>query len=191
MKDNSVLQFKITQITEKLEKAWTSIEIIKYYSQHWDVSTRTVERYIALAKDILSTNLKNREKVIDAVRADIIASEAETWLKSNMELEARLCAIITGKVRFRKTMKKGSNMQDVFAYPSCSDVISAIDVLLKLRGVYKSVPTRITENNPMRIIVDNESEKKIVENIIQQAFPGYKKSVSQQPEEQKTDRKKE
>ena len=81
-------------------------------------------------------------------------------------MEARLCAIISGKMQFRKTMKKGKETQIVTTYPTCSNVISAIDVLLKLRGVYKAPIPLINEDTEMRIIVDNEEERKLVEKIL-------------------------
>jgi hypothetical protein len=162
-------QHRITEIANRLELGHSNYAIIQEYIPKWGVSRRTIERYIALAQDVVGQKLRKREKVIQAVRADIIAHEAETWMKSNMELEARLCAIISGKSWFYKTVKKGSDTQQVKCLPTCREVILAIDLLLKMRKAYNcGVAGMDPEKQPFVIIVDNEEEKKAVERIAEQ-----------------------
>ncbi|HXP49713.1 MAG TPA: hypothetical protein VN922_07165 [Bacteroidia bacterium] len=158
---------KITEIAERLEKGWTTSQITKEYTGKWGVSARTVDRYIAIAKDLATSRLKRRDRIIEAVRADIIAKESEDWLKSTLELEARLCAIISGKIEFKRKMKKGSETQTVLVTPSCMEVINAIDLLLKMRGMYRPVDQRGPIVDPIvNIVVDNEEQKKMIERMI-------------------------
>lgn len=138
----------------------------------WGVSRRSIERYIVFAQDLVARRMQRRERIVESVRADIIAREAETWLKSTLELEARLCAIVSGKVVFEKTLKRGKEVQQVETKPTCSEVINAIDILLRLRGAYK-IAEPIGDDTPvMKIFVRDENEKKIVEAIQERARSG-------------------
>jgi len=159
------LDFKarVSDITDLLEEGWTSVAIIKKYMPEWGLTRRSIERYIVFAQDIVARRMQKRENIIEAVRADIIAKEAESWLKSNLEIEARLCAIISGKLVFDKTLKKGQETQHVKTYPTCTEVINAIDILLKLRGVYKAADAKRDDPPIFKIIVRNEEEKRLVE----------------------------
>ncbi len=156
-------RLRLTELAEKLEDGWSTGYILRTYMPKWGMAKRSLERYIALAKDIVSARMQKRENVVEAVRADIIAHEAEKWLKSTLELEARLCAIVSGKVAFNKPMKNGQDIQKVETNPSCGEVIRAIDILLKLRGVYKAADGTRDEAAIFKIIVKNEEEKRLVE----------------------------
>ena len=135
----------------------------------WSLSRRSVERYIAFATDVVSRRMKRREAVVESVRADIIAREAETWLKSNLELEARLCAIISGKVQFERAVRTSKGIENVKCHPTCTEVINAINLLLKLRGVYKAADGKIDPaENIFAIMVGNDEEKKMIEEIVEQ-----------------------
>jgi len=159
-------RLKITELARKLESGWSTADVMKEYIPKWGVTSRSIERYLAFARDLVASRMKKREAVIESVRADIIAEEAETWLKSNLELEARLCAIITGRVEFDKIVKEGKEITTVKCHPSCTEVINAIDLLLKLRRAYKDAD--VNQPRVIEIVVDNEDEKKAVERIIEQ-----------------------
>ena len=82
---------------------------------------------------------------------------------------SKALAIVSGKVEFDRTMKKGQDTQHVTCYPTCSEVINAIDLLLRLRGVYKAADGKPDSERPViKIIVDNEKERAIVEKIMAQ-----------------------
>jgi hypothetical protein len=156
-------KLRVSEIAEKIEEGLSTAEILKTYMQQWSLSRRSIERYMVLAQDLVSRRMQKRERVVESIRADIIAREAETWLKSNLELEARLCAIISGKVVFEKTLKQGKGIQQVKTYPTCTEVINAIDILLKLRGVYKVADIKNDDPPVFKIVVENEEVKKAVE----------------------------
>ncbi len=166
MNHKTEYQLKITELARKLESGWSTSQILKEYMPKWGLSSRSIERYLAFARDLVASRMKKREAVIESVRADIIAHEAETWLKSNLELEARLCAIVSGKVEFDKIVRDGKEITTVKCRPSCAEVINAIDLLLKMRKVYKDIDT----NQPrvIEIVVDNEEERLAVERIREQ-----------------------
>src|ERR1700757_900029 len=102
MKDKAGMRLKISEIAGKIESGATPAKILKEYMPKWGLSRRAIERYMALANDIVLRDMKKREAIIETVRADIIAGEAERWLKSTLELEARLCAIVAGKIQFER-----------------------------------------------------------------------------------------
>ena len=159
-------RLKITELARKLESGWSTADVMKEYMPKWGLTSRSIERYLAFARDLVASRMKKREAVIESVRADIIAEEAETWLKSNLELEARLCAIVAGKVEFDKTVRNGKEFTSVKCHPSCTEVITAIDLLLKLRRAYKD--TSANQPNVIEIVVDNEEERIAVEKIREQ-----------------------
>lgn len=161
-------KLRVTEIAEKIEEGYTAVEIIKAYMQKWSLTRRSLERYIVLAQDLVARRMQRRERVVESVRADIIAREAEIWLKSNLELEARLCAIVSGKVVFEKVIRNGREVQQVKTRPTCTEVINAIDLLLKLRGVYKTADAKNDDKQPLELVVKDEKEKQLANSIIAQ-----------------------
>jgi len=119
-----------------LEQGRSRESIIKEYGDRWNASDRTIDRYIAFAKDIVANKMELRDALVEAMRADVIVAEAEKWLKSNLELEARLCSIIEGTLETEKVVEDEKGKRVVRMKPTHADVIRAIDKLCKIRGMY-------------------------------------------------------
>ncbi|MGP8214277.1 MAG: hypothetical protein ACLQQ4_01805 [Bacteroidia bacterium] len=177
MKSKIEYRLKITELAEKLESGYSTPQILKEYMPKWGMPRRTLERYIAFAQDIITSRMKKREAVVEAVRADIIAKEAEQWMKSNLELEARLCAIVSGKLEFEKKVKNPKGVyENVKCRPSCSEMINAIDLLLKMRGVYKAADGKTGEKtHVIQILADNPEEERVIHKILDQGKSKEKK----------------
>src|ERR1700722_6448120 len=102
MSNQIEIKQRIRNIAEQLENGCKSNEIISNCSTQWKLSERTVERYIALAKDIVIGKMDSMDALIEAMRGTVIAEEAEKNLRSNLELEARLISIIEGDIEVEK-----------------------------------------------------------------------------------------
>jgi hypothetical protein len=166
MKTKTELRLKAHEIAERLENGQSTTQIIKEYTLKRGLKRRTVERYIAFAKDLLDSRMKKREAIVEAVRADIIAEEAEKWLKSNLEMEARLCAIISGKVKFNRPVQTKEGVDVIICYPTCKEVIQAMSILFRLRGAYKTADSAANElTGILKIVVDTKEEKQVLEKI--------------------------
>jgi len=171
MKNKKEIRVKTREVLELLESGKSAAFIIKEYVDKKGVKRRTIERYIAFAKDLLSSRMKRRDAIIEANRADVIAEEAEKWLKSNLEIEARLCSIISGKVKFMRPVHTKDGIEMITSYPTCKEVINAMNILFKLRGAYKPGNDDNMMNGIIKVVVENEKEKESVERIINQPLP--------------------
>jgi hypothetical protein len=132
---NSVeLNARISEIAEKIENGVKTAEIVAEYAPKWSVSERTLDRYIALAKDIIAGKLKKQQAWIEAMRAE--ATEAATEnLASNLEIEARLCQIVTGTYETEKVVRgKQGEFIKVGCNPNPRDAMKAAEMLFKLRS---------------------------------------------------------
>ena len=172
MRGRIEVQLKIAELVTKLEGGAEVSALMLEYMPKWNLAERTMNRYIALAKDIVAGRLKKREAVLEAIRGDAIIREAEEGLKSTLELEAKLCAIVDGLVEMEKvTSTKDGVDRTTKRKPSVKEIIDAIDILLKLRGMYKPLDERETVNLPTPIIVNSERDKKIIESIREKPKP--------------------
>lgn len=90
---------RIDETKDRLEKGDVTGEALAIeLSAKWAVSIRTAHRYIAYAKDIMDDNLKRRESILQEMRLEVIGEDIRNGILSNLELEAKLCAIIEGKL---------------------------------------------------------------------------------------------
>ena len=172
MRENITLKLRIDELAEKLESGIDTPDVMQEYMPQWNVSKRTIERYIKLAKDKVAGRLKLREAVIEEVRDEIITREAEQWLKSTLELEAKLCAIVEGGIEMKsEVLSRNGEVKTLTRKSSVKEIIDAIDLLLKLRGMYKIKPEKQEGNRVSVIKVDNEREKELLERIRNQDKP--------------------
>jgi hypothetical protein len=135
MKKQSEIFVRVNAIAEYLEKGETTGEVLKEFMGRWNISKRTVEGYLAMAKEQLSDRNKTKQEVMELVRKDAIA-KAQEQIISDIELEAQLCAIIKGELELEKKISH-DGVEKVIKYkPTHFDIILAIDKLWKKRGSY-------------------------------------------------------
>jgi hypothetical protein len=128
---------RIRRVAILMEQGHSRENIIAEYAEKWSVTDRTIDRYIAFAKDIVASKMDLRDSLIEALRADIIATDVEKWLKSNLEIEARLCSIMEGTLETEKVTENEKGEKKITrSKPSHSEIIRAIDKLCKMRGMY-------------------------------------------------------
>lgn len=127
------LHERISEIAERMEKDMPTGEIIAEYVPKWSVSERTIERYIALAKDIIAGKLRKQAAWIEAMRAEAIEAATE-HLASNLEIEARLCQIVSGTYETDKVVPgKNGEFVKVACNPAPRDAMKAAEMLFKMR----------------------------------------------------------
>ena len=160
------LNERISELVKRIEKGETSGELVTQLSAEWNVSGRTVERYIAHAKDIVTGNMKKRDAIIEEVRAEVITNEARESLMSNLELEAKLCQIVEGKLEAEKLVHTKEGVIRVPCLPNHKDIILAIDHLWRRRrGYSKPDPAELTGKREVVIVVNSEEEAELVRKI--------------------------
>ena len=161
-------QTRIRVIADDLEKGISNAEIMREYSQRWNLAERTIERYIALAKGVVLTRIKNTDAVIEAVRGAVIAEEAEKQLRSTLELEAKLISILEGDMQTERIVTRHDGVTEVKSSPSRKEMMKVIEILFKTRGLYRapkdSNDKEKTGGLP-EIKVESEADKKLVEQI--------------------------
>ncbi|MGP8216922.1 MAG: hypothetical protein ACLQQ4_15250 [Bacteroidia bacterium] len=168
MRNQTELKARLNAVAESLEQGNSSAEIISTYTAQWDAGERTIERYIALAKDMVAGRLQKRDAVIEAVRCEAVAEAAEKWLKSNLELEAKLCEIVDGKLEAEKLIYTGNGVLHEKCKPSHRDIIYAIDKLWKMRGCYFAAKGNETGNPGNKTVTFNiptEKQKDLLEKV--------------------------
>ncbi len=169
MSNQIEIKQRIRSIAIQLENGNGNAEIIAHCAALWRVSPRTVERYIALAKDVIAERLDNEDAIIEAFRGSLIAEEAEKNLRSNLELEARVVAIIEGELETEKVVTRNANGEwETKTKPSRNTLLKAIDMIWKHRRQHSGKQKPETPQMPAMplIVVENEEAKKIVEDII-------------------------
>ena len=163
-------QTRIRAIADDLEKGISNPEIISHYCPLWDVSERTMKRYLALAKDVVMGRLEDMDAIIEAVRGEVISEEAVQNLRSGLELEAQMLAIIEGGLEVNKVVTRPEGITETKVKPNPAHVLKAIDMIWKRRGFYakhKQDSGKTEETTIMPVIkVANEEQKKLVEKII-------------------------
>ena len=150
MSNTTEMKLRISEVAEQLEKGHSRESIINEFAERWNVNPRTIDRYIAFAKDLVAGKMEKKDVLIEALRADIIAEEAEKWLRSNLEIETRLCAIIEGAVEAQIVYEgKDGEKKVTRRSASVADIIRAIDRLCKIRGMYpqKKEKPKAEQNN--------------------------------------------
>ena len=120
----------------------------------WKCTERSMQRYIAKAKDDLTDALFNKEKYLNFVREEALNEDFEQNLKSTLEIEMMLCSLA-----FNENTPVPNR-------------ISAAQTLLRMRGKEKITVAK-TENpeseksstKPIPLKGFNEEEQKIVDSI--------------------------
>jgi hypothetical protein len=163
MSNQIEMKRRLKTVAEELEKGSTTEEILAIYMNEWKAGERTVERYIALARDIVLERIDKEDAIIDALRGNAIAEQLES-MRSTLELEAILVKVAEGGYVSEK-VTKGENSTTVTASkPLASDVVRAATTLLKRKDVKrtrKSSPD-MTIKGPT-LIVKTEEQRRLIE----------------------------
>jgi hypothetical protein len=167
---NSIeLNARITEIAERMEKGMTTGEILEEYMPKWSASHRTIDRYIALAKDIIAKQMTKKQAIIEASRAEIIEASVER-LASNLEIEARLCEIVLGNYETDKVVRgKDGSFIKVGCNPSPRDAMKAAEMLFEIRKEHAKEAEKIA---------DVQETKRMMEGIGANIIRQYEESVA-------------
>jgi hypothetical protein len=158
------LNERIIEISQKLEEGIGRKEILDQYTTKWAVSERSVERYVALACDIIAGRMQQKEAIMEAIRAEVITEATEKWMRSSLELEAKLCAIADGEFEIEKLVRTREGFIKVPCKPGFNEILKAIDKLCKMRGNYDAKNRNTPEKDRLvQIIVASEEDKKMIE----------------------------
>jgi len=93
------------------------------------------------------------------MRNKVISEEAETQLRSNTELEAYLVSIIEGDMETRTEITHSGNKTTIKTKPSRREVLKAIDLLWKRRGMLHTKPEE--KHTHSFIMVRNKEEEEV------------------------------
>ena len=163
------LTSRAMELADLIEKGVTTAWIIKEYPSKLGCSQRTVERMIALAKDLVIGRIRDADMVLDILRSEAISEDIATQLLSNIELHANLCKVAACTVTYEKVYNTKTGFKRVHVQPDINMQLKAINMLLKARenmhlqqkehsGRQQSMPLDIFKNL-------SEEERKIVDAI--------------------------
>jgi len=156
------MSLRIRELADKLEEGLPREEMMREFTGKWSVSERTIARYMIFANDILSHRLNEREAVLDVMRSEALAEDIENTLRSTLELEARLCAIAEGNLETERTVHTRQGVVKVMQKPTYSEILRAIDRLLKMRGCYSIKTKNLLSPQPMiKLVISEELNEKL------------------------------
>ncbi|HTB06143.1 MAG TPA: hypothetical protein VK806_04250 [Bacteroidia bacterium] len=127
---------KVQSIYEWLEKGESSKTILREFTLRWNISERSIHRYIVQAKIKLDQQNKAKQNIIDEVRKNEIEKAAREKIMSDLEVEAVLCAIIRGEYEIEELRYIDGEPVTVKHKPTHHDIVLAADRLFKKRGSY-------------------------------------------------------
>ena len=119
MNKQEQFESRVLEVAEWLEQGNKEPEAVAAFATKWSCANRTVERAVAMAKDLLADKLPDRNRLINAIRSEVLADDFESDLLSNLEIEAALCRFALNPVAAPK------------------EKIRALNMLLKIRGRYE------------------------------------------------------
>ena len=124
-------------IVSMLEKGMERRQICEKLLKSAKVSRGTVDRGIKAAKVVISKRNEQREAIRLSVTTEEIQKAAKDAIISDLELEAILCTIATGKIKIQEIVQGVGVLRDV----SPSEITKAIDLIFKKRG--SNAPTKL------------------------------------------------
>lgn len=125
-----IIQDRIAELAKHIRKGGSiKPETIKYYSQKWKVSVRTIERYA-----IEAAKLSPGNQVLEIKPNGTLTKIISNPILSNEELEAILCACAEGNLLAEKQIKINNVVERINCLPNHHDRIYAADRLLRLRS---------------------------------------------------------
>lgn len=133
---------RVSAITERLEKGEDPVTVARYFAVQWNVTERTVRSFMSVAKEKMREHNKTKQAIIEEVRKEAIAKAAQEYIISDLELEARLCAIAMGEFFVEKTVIQNGVEKTIKCKPTPFDMVLAIDKLWKKRGSYPVEKTK-------------------------------------------------
>jgi hypothetical protein len=165
------LNIRIAEIARRLEDGDTRKKLVEEYTVKWSVSEHTVDRYLALARDVIAGKMEDEEAAIEAARGDAIAEAIENGLISTLELEARLCAIAMGDTETERVIQTKKGPETIKCKPTARERMIAINMLMRMRGNYDpKVRKAIASRTPIIIQVADEATKERAESTMRQSF---------------------
>jgi hypothetical protein len=167
MSTQKEIALRINEVKLRLEHGPGNVdELVTEFSAKWEISPRTVERYVAYAKDTIRDELKMGDSILEEARNELITEEMRNSILSTIELDARLCAIIEGKLIAEKIVRnKDGNPTRISCLPSHRDIIYAIDKLYRRRGSYRKPGEKDLATPIFNIVVHNEEEANVLYKI--------------------------
>ena len=157
---------RISEIASEMEEGKPRQELIKEYCEKWSVCERTLKRYMAFASDLLANRMDRRDVLLDAQRAEYIDECMEKTMRTTLELEARLCEIAEGAIELERKVHTRNGMVDVKQKPSYTNMLYAIDRILRMRGCYDAKARKIGEPHPeMKIVLHSKEDYDIAKKM--------------------------
>jgi hypothetical protein len=160
------IKTRISEIASDLEDGKPRQEVIKEYCEKWGVCERTLKRYMAFASDLLASRMDRRDVLLDAMRAEYIDECMEKTMRTTLELEARLCEIAEGAIELERKVHTRTGIVDVKQKPSYTNMLYAIDRILRMRGCYDAKARKANEPHPqMKIVLHNQKDYDLVKKM--------------------------
>jgi len=168
-KEELTLNPRILDIALWVEKGERSYTIIREFSKRWQLSERTIKRYITIAKEVVKERIASGTTITDCVRKELIEEEARQ-MPCDDDIETLLWSIARGEAEIEKMVKTAEGLKPMKCTPDYHDRISALDKICKLRGVYILNKEDSKPKGPPIVVINvkNQEEKEAVLRIQEQ-----------------------
>jgi hypothetical protein len=161
------IKVRISEIASDLEDGKSRQDIADEYMEKWSVSERTMKRYFAFANDILASHMYRRDVLLDAIRAEHIDECIDNTMRSTLELEARLCTIAEGAIELERKIHTKDGVVEVKQKPSYTNMLYAIDRILRMRGCYDAKLRKAeAPQPPMKFVYHKKEDMEIAKKIL-------------------------
>jgi len=130
MSKQNEINHRVIMLADNLEAGFRGSELIKEYAQKWGCTCRTVERYIALARNI--TEARQNNYILSNPKEKIPLTEIkESLFLGVLERVYRLTAIARGQHEAEKVVYSKGEPKTIVCKPNIKEQMQAIKDLRK------------------------------------------------------------
>ena len=145
------IESRINEVAGELANGKDRDEILRKFAKKWQISPRSIDRYLKPAKVIAKNMAKLKDNVINGTIIDETEKAVRAGLKSDLELEMILCQIASGNVRIVEWSKGEAILRDV----SPMEVVAAAKTIFANTGPLMNLKFLVSSKISEPIIFSN------------------------------------
>ena len=135
------IESRINEIAKDLASGKERAEILRKYAKKWQISPRSIDRYLNPAKTIAKSMANLKDSVIKDTIIDETERAIKAGLKSDLELELILSQIASGNVEILEWVKGEAVLRNV----SPMEATAAIKTIFVKRG--SNAPDKVAQTD--------------------------------------------
>jgi hypothetical protein len=141
LKRSPQIQSRVNDIAKDLANGKERAEILRKYAKKWQISPRSIDRYLNPAKVIAKSMANLKDSVVKTAIIDETEKAIRAGLKSDLELELILSQIASGNVQITEWIKGEAVLRNV----TPTEIVNAAKTIFTKRG--SNAPTKIAQTD--------------------------------------------